>query len=219
MNYKTGYTYSKETGEYIGEEIVYQEKATGTYPCADNVTFVKPPAAGEHQKQVWNGQKWSVVADYRGEIVYSEEGKPVGFVGDLGIDGSSVILKAPPEVDPAYTLSWDGEDWKLTLKEGYVKEGGVAREMTTEEKIIAGLLPLPDDMKIEDGHVVSKTRDDLYDEGKITVEEYNELVDQERQARYQAETDKMGLMFLRGECTLEEWVAAMDKIRAETPKK
>ena len=92
-NYKIGYSYNKETGEYVGEEIVYQEKATGAYPCADNVVFVEPPAISEHQKQVWAGQEWSVVADYRGEIVYSVEGKPVGFVGDLGIDGSAVILK------------------------------------------------------------------------------------------------------------------------------
>ena len=78
---------------------------------------------------------------------------------------------------------------------------------------------LPEGCKIEDGRVVLKTLDDTLNDGDISLQEYNEEIDRRREYRYQAETDKMGLMYLRGECSLEEWKAAMDKIRQELPKK
>lgn len=219
-NYKIGYSFSIENGEYIGVETVYLEKKTGLYPCADNVTFVEPPEVGEHQKQTWNGKEWDIVDDYRGSNIYDETGKIIGVVDFLG-DVSSVIIKEPPVLADYEILSWDkvNREWVVSVKTGFIRDGENTREMTYVEKIEAGLEKLPDDMKIEGNSVVYKTIDELYNDGIIGVNEYNELITQERERRYVLETDKMGLMYLRGECTLEEWKSAMDKIREELPKK
>ena len=131
----------------------------------------------------------------------------------------NVVFKEPPETEEHEGAYWDGKKWTVKVDEGYIKKNGSIREMTRVEKIEAGLEELTDYEKIEDGKIVPKTRDDLFNEGKLTVEEYNKQVDQERQNRYMMETDKMALMYLRGEYTLEEWKAAMDKIREELPKK
>ena len=217
---KIGYSFSKINGEFISEEIVYLEKATGTYPCADNVTFITPPPVQEHEKQVWDGQNWNIVADFRGEAYYDIDGSQIGIITELGVDSTDVIMKEPPEVDQYHKLFWNGSDWDIVLKEGYViGEDGEPRNMTQAERIVAGLEELSEDMKIVNGEVVIKTRDELFAEGRLTVEEYNEEVDAERESRFRSETDKMGLMYLRGECTLEEWKSAMDKIREELPKK
>ena len=130
----------------------------------------------------------------------------------------NVVFEEPPETKEHEGAYWNGSSWEIKIDEGYIDDNGI-REMTATERIEHGIDILPDDMKIEGKKVVPKTRDDLFNEGKLTTEEYNKEVDEEIQARYTAETDKMGLMYLRGECTIEEWKAAMDKIREELPKK
>lgn len=59
----------------------------------------------------------------------------------------------------------------------------------------------------------------LFNEGIITVAEYNAEIDRMRESEYQTYTDKIGLMVLRGEATKEEWLQAMDTIRAKYPHK
>lgn len=217
-NSKIGYIFDKMTGEFLGTEIVYLEKRTGNYPHADNITFVEPPEVIEHQKQRWNGTSWDIVADFRGEKYYDVDGLEVGIIIELG-DLDDKIIKTPPQIDEFHKLHWKDDDWNIILKEDCVEEDGQFRQMNQAEKIIAGLEEIPDGMKIVNGELTIKDRDDLYAEGKITFEEYNKQVDEERQMRYKMETDKMALMYLRGECTLEEWKSAMDKIREELPKK
>lgn len=131
---------------------------------------------------------------------------------------SNVVFTEPPATREHEGAYWDGLKWGLHLDEGYIDDGGI-REMTQVERIEHGIDKLDDDMKIEEGEIVPKTRDDFFAEGKLTVEEYNRQVDAERQARYMSETDPMAMMYLRGECTKEEWLSAMDKIRQELPKK
>lgn len=217
--YKIGYSYSPVTGEYIGSEFVYMENATGVYPHASNVVFVQPPEPGEKECPIWDGTAWKLVPDHRGEAWYQPDGLRGGVIKRLG--EVSEILKAPPEKPDHMELTWDEDkkDWNLKPASGYIADGDNLREMTQAERIEAGLDPMPDGCKVEDGEIVSKTRDDLFAEGVMTVAEYNAEVDEERAMRYRRETDKMGLMYLRGECTLEDWKMAMDKIRQELPKK
>ena len=218
-NSKIGYAFDKTTGEFLGIETVYLEKRTGNYPHADNVVFIEPPKVIEYQKQRWNGTSWDIVSDFRGKKYYNVNGEQIGIITELGIGDKDVIIKTPPEIDIFHKLYWGNNDWNIILKEDCVENDGQFRYMTPDEKILAGLEKISDDMKIEDNKIVPKTRDDYFNEGKITIEEYNRQVDEERQLRYSNETDKMGLMYLRGECTLEEWKSAMDKIREELPKK
>lgn len=54
---------------------------------------------------------------------------------------------------------------------------------------------------------------------KQTVEQYNAEMDRLRELEYREKTDKIGLMVLRGEATMEQWLQAMDEIRAKYPHK
>lgn len=131
----------------------------------------------------------------------------------------NVVFTEPPTTREHEGAYWNGTDWELKIDDGYTEDKGNIREMTLGEKVDAGIENIPDGFKVEGDAIVPKTIDDLFDEGKLTTEEYNKKIDEQRQARYTRETDPMAMMYLRGECTKEEWVAAMDKIRAELPKK
>lgn len=191
-SYKIGYSYSPSTGEFINAEIVYLEKATGTYPCADNVTFKKPPEPGEHQAVIFDAkaQDWKLVEDHRGQTWYQPDGSYGGVIEKLG--AVTEILKEPPEPVPGSYIVWFDDDWKREPAEGFIQEGDKYREMTTEE---------------------------LLEAGKITLAEYNEHQRQMREATYQATTDKIGLMVLRGEATQEEWLAAIQAVKNKWPYK
>lgn len=218
-NYKIGYSYNIATGEFESEEFVYLEKSTGNYPHAHNVTFIKPPKTEENQVAVFRNGNWIIMPDYRGKSIYNKSGDSIGEISYIGEIRKEDIIESPPEVNEHEHLIYENNTWVKNLDQGYLNDNGTIREMTEVEKINAGLEELPEGMKIVNGELTDKTLDDLYDEGKITKEEYNNSIDFERQLRYQSETDKLGLMYLRGECTKEEWTAAMDKIREELPKK
>lgn len=220
QSYKTGYLFSLKTGEFLYAIKIYVEARTGNYPKARNVTFVKPPKLKEHEASVWKKEKWEIVPDYRGMARYKEDGSKDGNIEELG--EVPEIKKEPPERKDHISLTWDKtlEDWVQAPEKGYTYDDkGELREMSQAEKIEAGFEDLPEGFKIEDGQVVLKTLDDKLNDGDISLQEYNEEIDRQREYRYQAETDKMGLMYLRGECSLEEWKAAMDKIRQDLPKK
>lgn len=192
---KTGYVFNKITGEYLGTETVYLEEITGNYPCADNVVFVKPPEVGENQKQVWTGKDWKIVADFRRKKWYKKDGSEGGTIDFLGDIEDKIIEEAPRHEFPEYVeYDYANKKWDIKLHEGFVRDS-------------------------ETGFIRQKTQEELYDEGKMTLEEYNEYIRRMREVRFRSETDKMALMYLRGECTLEEWQSAMDKIREELPKK
>ena len=121
-NYKIGYSFNVESGEYVGSEVVWLEKATGEYPCASNVTFRKPPELGEHEAAVWNQAKgdWDKVADFRGMIWWNADGSIGGVIEKLGDDAK--ITTEPPAKAEYEKLEWQKESWHLTLKEGWIKE-------------------------------------------------------------------------------------------------
>ena len=220
-NYKIGYSFSKITGEFISKEIVYLEKRTGEYPHADNVTFIEPPYVGENQKQIWTGKDWKIVSDYRGRTYYNENGEPMGEIENLS-DIDDKIIIPPPVVEFPKKVSWNPGigDWNIVLEKGYkFDSNNNIVEMTAIEKIEAGLDELPDDMKIENNELVLKTIDDYFKEGKITVKEYNEHQRQMREGTYMTTTDKIGLMVLRGEATMEEWQAAIQAVKEKWPYK
>lgn len=219
MLLKVGYSYSPGTGEYIGTEYVYLEKATGKYPCAANVVFTPPPACGEHEKQIWDGTDWKIVPDHRGETWYKEDGSYGGQIEALG--EVIEILKEPPEHIDHVTLAWDKEDgdWRQVAERGYKFEDGKLRELTSIERIEAGLDPMPEGAHIVDGEIVFFTQEELLEQGKITMKEYNEYIRQEREAEYRESTDKIGMMVLRGEASLEEWKAAIQAVKDKWPYK
>lgn len=221
--FKIGYTYSPATGEYTGKEIVYLEEATGKYPCAGNVTFKAPPKTGEHEAAVWNPAQgdWDIVPDYRGSVIYSPtSGEPIGEVVNLG-HPENVIIEPPPAAKPHQLLEHVGGKWRLTNRQDWCldEDGETWRPMTQEEKIIAGLEPMPAGYIRADGTVRPKTPDELWEDGEITAAQYNAAMEELREVAYRKTTDKIGLMVMRGEATMEEWQEAMQAIREKYPYK
>jgi len=91
-------------------------------------------------------------------------------------------------------------------------------DMSAAEKVTAGLIQLKADEKIEGIYIVKKSKKELYDEGKLSKEEYNLYIDELRQAAYRQETDQLGMQVLRGELDKFEWLAKINEIKRRYPK-
>lgn len=91
-------------------------------------------------------------------------------------------------------------------------------DMSEAEKVAAGIIQLKPDEKIENGYIVSKTKKELYDEGKLSKEAYNAYIDRQREAAYKQEADPLGMQVLRGELDKSEWLAKIDEIKKRYPK-
>ena len=91
-------------------------------------------------------------------------------------------------------------------------------DMSEAEKVAAGLIQLKADEKIEGDYIVKKSKKELYDEGKLSKEEYNLYIDELRQAAYRQETDQLGMQVMRGELDKSEWLAKINEIKRRYPK-
>ena len=91
-------------------------------------------------------------------------------------------------------------------------------DMTEAEKVSAGLIQLKADEKIEGDCIVKKSKKELYDEGKLSKEEYNLYIDNLRQAAYRQEADPLGMQVMRGEVEKTEWLAKIAEIKQRYPK-
>ena len=91
-------------------------------------------------------------------------------------------------------------------------------DMTEADEVKAGLRVLKDDEKIEGDYVIKKTKKELYDEGKLSKEEYNLYIDELRQSAYAREADLLGMQVLRGELEKTVWLEKIAEIKARYPK-
>ena len=91
-------------------------------------------------------------------------------------------------------------------------------DMTEAEKVAAGLIQLKADEKIEGDYIVKKSKKELYDEGKLSKEEYNLYIDNLRQAAYRQGADPLGMQVMRGEVEKTEWLAKIAEIKQRYPK-
>ena len=91
-------------------------------------------------------------------------------------------------------------------------------DMTEAEKVAAGLIQLKADEKIEGDYIVKKSKKELYDEGKLSKEEYNLYIDNLRQVAYRQEADPLGMQALRGDIDKAEWLAKIAEIKQRYPK-
>ena len=91
-------------------------------------------------------------------------------------------------------------------------------DMSEAEKVAAGLIQLKADEKIEGDYIVKKSKKELYDEDKLSKEEYNLYIDNLRQAAYRQEADPLGMQVMRGEVEKTEWLAKIAEIKQRYPK-
>ena len=91
-------------------------------------------------------------------------------------------------------------------------------EMTDSEKVKAGIIQLKPDEKIEGDFIIQKTKKELYDEGKLSKEEYNLYIDALRQSAYAREADPLGMQVLRGDLDKAVWLEKIEEIKKRYPK-
>lgn len=97
-------------------------------------------------------------------------------------------------------------------------DGTDFEDLTEIEKVEAGLRILKEDEKIEAGQILPKTKKELYDEGKVSKEEYNAYVDELRECAYRREADPLGMQVMRGDVEREVWLKKIEEIKNKFPK-
>lgn len=97
------YHFSAATGEYLGQGKADPDPLEeGRFLVPANSVTVAPPAVGAQQASVFSDGQWSIVADYRGQTWFDQDGKPVevDFIGDPAshgfLDEKPVIPETPP---------------------------------------------------------------------------------------------------------------------------
>ena len=98
------------------------------------------------------------------------------------------------------------------------KDGTEFEDMTEAEMVKAGLKTLKNDEKIEGNYIVKKTRKELYDEGKLSKEEYNLHIDELRRVAYAREADPLCAQFVRDEVEKSVWLEKIEEIKKRYPK-
>ena len=98
------------------------------------------------------------------------------------------------------------------------KDGKDFEEMSEAEMVEVGLKSLKDDEKIEGDYIAKKTNKELYDEGKLSKEEYNLYIDELRQTAYAREADPLCAQFVRGDIEKSVWLAKIEEIKERYPK-
>jgi hypothetical protein len=108
------YNYSKETGEYISEQMAQVDPLESIKSGQDvflipaNTTSIIPPASQIGKARCFINGSWIYMDDHRGETIYKKS------------DGTSLIVTYIGPISDDYTSlapftdsSWDGEAWKL----------------------------------------------------------------------------------------------------------
>ncbi|EPB4368031.1 tail fiber assembly protein [Citrobacter freundii] len=102
----TIYNLSSSTNEFIGQGDGYIPANTGLPAFS---TDIAPPSASEGFIAVFNSDsnKWSLVEDHRGKIVYSIHSGEATTINQLGALPDDVVSIAPE----GHFMKWDGRKW------------------------------------------------------------------------------------------------------------
>lgn len=97
------------TGEFIGTSYADPDPLTpGNWLLPAHAYLEAPPAAGSAECAAWDGERWTLMPDMRGECYSTETGWPVQHLA-LGPLPDGLTAEAP-ESD---LHRWDGSRWIL----------------------------------------------------------------------------------------------------------
>lgn len=196
----------------------YKGKSSFQTPLS---TDKEPPACGEHQVRIWNGDKWVLMPDYRGILLYSKEDPRctcrLAVFGQLPYGYTD---KKPPEIKNGEIATFVDNigEWVKECQPGWKYDKNfIPVTMNEREMVESGLIVLDEYSKIEGDRIVSKTPYELYNDGIITLDEANSAIKDIREDYYIHRTDKMYLMSVRGECTQQDWLDAIQAVKDKYP--
>lgn len=104
---KPAYSCSRDTGEYYGETTADPDPLDlDNWLLPAQTTLIAPPAATANKTPVWDGEKWSLVADWRGECFSKVDGAIMQWkeLGELPYN----LTKLPY---PGAYYKWVGDAW------------------------------------------------------------------------------------------------------------
>ena len=198
-------------GEYKGESGIQTPLSTDK----------KPPKCEKHQVAVWNGDNWVIMQDYRGILLYSKEDPTCTYMQVVfGSLPYGYTEKIPPELREGECAVFNDNlgDWVKKCQKGWkYTDDFIPIPMNESELVDAGIIVLDEYNKIDGDRIVPKTVYELYDEGIITLEEANNDIKMIREDCYTHNTDKMYFMSIRGECTQQDWLDAIQAVKDKYP--
>lgn len=206
--------------------IYYKFNSDGEYTGKSSIqtalsTEKEPPVCGKYQVRVWNGDKWVIMPDYRGVMLYSKDDPSCTYIQAVfGTVPYGYTEKKPPELKEGEAAKFVDNlgDWVKQCQPGWkYDEHFVPVPMNERELVEAGILVLDKYSKIVDDNIVPKTPYELYNEKIITIEEANNDIKMIRENLYIQKTDKMYLMSVRGECTQQDWLDAIQAVKDKYP--
>ncbi len=137
--FPTVYCYNAKTGEFISEEHSSPSPLeAGVFVAPANSVNVAPPKVGKHQKQIWNGEKWEIAPDFRGETWFNKKGAPfvIKDLGDPEENGLTTTRPTPPLPslpELKNTLKKDVDSAAEYERSKYITNG-IGQSMIYEEK-------------------------------------------------------------------------------------
>lgn len=111
----------------------------GEYLVPRNATKTAPPATGEGEVAIFDGAKWSVTEDHRGEEAFTEAGKTVtvGLTGPLSSHGLTARYTPPaPTAEEITESNNSGHRAYLASTDWYII------------RLLESATPVPDDVLV-----------------------------------------------------------------------
>ncbi|WZL14750.1 tail fiber assembly [Vibrio phage vB_VpaM_XM1] len=94
------YHYHHETKEYLGEGLADKDPmVAGNWLIPAYATSTKPPQTDKNQTAIFDGEEWSVVADYRGFEYWMPNGDS-NVINELGVEPPNFYLESKPDPEP-----------------------------------------------------------------------------------------------------------------------
>lgn len=127
------YAYNPETREFSGHSYKTPSPANpNDWLMPAFATEKEPPAVKEHEVAIWNGEKWTIQPDYRGQTWYDKNGNGV-LIKDIGVPASGLTTTKPETTShaPAFPPLTARQFWQAALIIGVKEEdlvSGIADE-------------------------------------------------------------------------------------------
>lgn len=98
------YNYNPNTKEFVGESVADEDRMRpGRFAIPAYATEVSPPAVGANEVSVFSAGAWTIAADHRGAVGYTDSGEEV-VIENIGDTLESLGLLSEPPPPPPETF-------------------------------------------------------------------------------------------------------------------
>ncbi|EOZ9392121.1 DUF4376 domain-containing protein [Enterobacter cancerogenus] len=120
------FNFSSNTREYIGTSDAYIAPNTG---LPEWCTLIAPPEITSGSTPIWQGDKWELMEDHRGQVVYDmQSGKQI-VIAELGPLPTNVTV-----ISPSSSFDrWNGESWQPSINDA--KQAQIAAIKNQRDKV------------------------------------------------------------------------------------